>query len=103
MLINNRIKQIMAPLIPIDAVYYCEEDKSLFRSPVIYLALWDEDKLDENDCSVVTPCNISEDGFGSACEDSYNFLGYEFNKIEIEWDRGIAFIENQIRNRKGEG
>ena len=96
--IDNRIKQIMAPSIPMVAVYYCEEVKSLFRDPVIYLALWDVPDCD--DCTAVTPCNIGKDGFGDACEDCINLLGYEYNNKGEDWDEEIADYLRKEQRRK---
>ena len=93
--INNIIKQIIAPPIPMNAVYYYE-DGTLGREKVVYLALWDETE----DCSTVTPCVMDDFGCNYCCDEDENFLGYEYDNQEGDWADRIKYYLKQQEKRK---
>ena len=81
-----------APTIPINAVYFDDDINKLFRNPIVLIkeTVWGE--YDEEDRLIPTWSEIAlvsaaRDGyFGSDCTENQNFIGYEYNNVEQNWE-----------------
>jgi len=94
MKINKIIKQIMPPPIPIEAVCYDEIDGKVWRDPILYFALWDDE-----DVSFVTPCVMGSYGEVYDAEETPGFLGYEYNNEHIDWNEHVkCYLKEKERS-----
>ena len=87
---RSKIKSVtVIPQGMIHAVYYLEEDNSMFRNPVIFAVVTSSDEEDDDEFEL-----WDEDMAGcfSDCTSNRSFIGYEYNGIRKNWEDAVRHL-----------